>query len=162
MVGMQNSSNAQTSGIVHIQEKTNLQMQRMQYQLLVRHNMYMNNRLLILIETRGDDIERKICPEPENISPDIEDCDESSNSCPVTDIGTDSNNDDSSSGNNKLGSKVQCWNEFDAWLTYGDPETNEPITFDSLDAAISKCDQLGATICQGILTKVSKSGYKLR
>ena len=127
-----------------------------------------------MFETRGDDIERKICPEPETSMPDEqlnENCDEvvspekdkneaDSNQNSATDQeSTDQNL--APDQNNDQGSKVHCWNEFQGkWLSYGDAITEGSIQFDNIEDAIAECDLLGDDKCQGILSR--GGSFKLR
>ena len=109
-----------------------------------------------MFETRGDEIERKICPEPETSMPDEqlnENCDE------VVSPEKDKNEADSNQNSatnqestdqnlapdqtNDQGSKVHCWNEFQGkWLSYGDAITEGSIQFDNIEDAIAECDLL--------------------
>ena len=127
-----------------------------------------------MFETRGDEIERKICPEPETSMPDEqlnENCDEvvspekdkneaDSNQNSATDQeSTDQNL--APDQNNDQGSKVHCWNEFQGkWLSYGDAITEGSIQFDNIEDAIAECDLLGDDKCQGILSR--GGSFKLR
>ena len=140
-----------------------------------------------MFETRGDDIERKICPEPETSMPDEQmndNCDEAvspekDKNEPVIDLGTDSDKNSATDQgstdqnladqnlapdqNNDQGSKVQCWNAFQGkWLTRGDAITEGSIQFDNIEDAIIECDRLGDANCQGILVKTGRSSFKLR
>ena len=132
--------------------------------------------MILMNETRGDKIERKICQEPETRVPDDQlndNCDEAvSPEIDQNEPDSDQNSapDQGSTDqnlapyqNNDQGSKVQCWNEFQGkWLSYGDALTEDSIQFDNIEDAIIECDRLGDANCQGILEKTGRSIFKLR